>query len=1121
MASVMTRLLMLLGVLGVVSALTAADPPIENLSVKPRQLDELPIPPGTIIVLRDPKDAVGTVQGVLLSPDEYRKLQETIDRLRKELTPSRPRIPSVCRLVGKVVSRGSQEVVTLRVNLEFSSSEGRSNWFLGFRRALIVKATLDGQETPELVDSAEGLTVVIDKPGRHTLTLELELPLQSRGPQAGERGLVVSLPGSPITLIERFELSPGVSALRLRPLAPAGSSSPAPATTIDARDLLREPGQPPSAALGPVEGVELTWDTPTASGPTEPLLAADGEIVVQVTDSHVETSALLQCRSLRGRRLEWRLLTPAAADVSVSGVAEPAPTITPTSADRSQWLIQSRQGEIESLKVEVRVRVTERPGKPLPIGPVQLVGALRQQGTIRLVGPNHLRIRTSRWRSDLSPMEISKDSSSAARGLVEFVQAGFNYGVTATAAPQEPWLYVDREPIQGETRVQVAHQLNLTDAGWRLTMDVRAVPIRTELNVLEIDVPPVLHPTIEVSPREIVEKLERVDSASNRWRIRLAHPRQVETTIRLEGLYPRPSSPTPLLRESASLILPRLHQVRERESRVTVTVPEGIDVSGTIREWDRDRATGSGVSLEVQPGQPSTLAAVVSRAAGVVDLTWAPHGAATSIPSTADVVFESHQARVWQRFQLGNASAKRMTLRRYGSAAIEPRLVSPGVLSPRGNAEWIVDGSPGANSESNVVLTWVQPIADVTGQVELSLLAPVTVGSVETRVRIWTNDGFGFQPVPSSSAWEVLPLEPVNDRPIWPCLHLMRSPSPGPLVVDLIEAAPLMPRALIERTLIQCFEADHQRMHCRAWYAIRNLAARFLDIELPEEWVLGSPVSIFLNGQQLDTAAVALLETSGRMLWRIPVPAVERLEMQLLYTVESRPTDWAFLGRRSRRLNPPRFHGPVFTEVVCWDVEIPGNAFALPLCSDGVLEQAWSLRRLMPTLKAARSPMELENWVRGLPGNESEPASTTEDSERHIVIRQTSDSSIELVLIPRRLWYLICSLTVLAAAVLLGRSRRLGGLFWLVIAAFVLVALGISMEWPDGTLLFLVGSPPGILAILLVALLQWWQRRQYQRRMIFLPAFERARASSTPSRPSSRLRPREIVSPSLGNTPSV
>src|SRR5438132_10704992 len=114
MAVVMSRylaagwLLFALGVAGF-----AADPP-EVLKVPPHPLDGLKLPPGAIVVVSgNPRDALDKVDAVVLTPQEYKRLLDTIDQLRKQANPDKPDVPSVCRLSARVEIAGEQERVRI------------------------------------------------------------------------------------------------------------------------------------------------------------------------------------------------------------------------------------------------------------------------------------------------------------------------------------------------------------------------------------------------------------------------------------------------------------------------------------------------------------------------------------------------------------------------------------------------------------------------------------------------------------------------------------------------------------------------------------------------------------------------------------------------------------------------------------------------------------------------------------------------------------------------------------------------------------------------------------------------------------------------------------------------
>src|SRR5207245_8446863 len=106
--------------------------------------------------------------------------------------------------------------------------------------------------------------------------------------------------------------------------------------TLAVKDLQKPKGDWPALALGAVEGVELFWDNPSPQKPAEPLLSARGDIRVQVSDTSVQTTATLQLQSERRRVAEWKLQTPAGADVTLAGAsADAGLSVAAASEDKS------------------------------------------------------------------------------------------------------------------------------------------------------------------------------------------------------------------------------------------------------------------------------------------------------------------------------------------------------------------------------------------------------------------------------------------------------------------------------------------------------------------------------------------------------------------------------------------------------------------------------------------------------------------------------------------------------------------------------------------------------------------------------------------------------------------
>src|SRR5947209_4830557 len=128
-----------------------ADEPA-NPAPKSRSLDPAKLPPNAVIIVSDnPRDALQNVDAVVLTPDEYKKLLDAAEQARRLATPDKPEPPSVCRLSGRVESRGTQEVAALRAEFRFRTAAPRSQVLLGLQKGKPVAATIDDGKLAVLV----------------------------------------------------------------------------------------------------------------------------------------------------------------------------------------------------------------------------------------------------------------------------------------------------------------------------------------------------------------------------------------------------------------------------------------------------------------------------------------------------------------------------------------------------------------------------------------------------------------------------------------------------------------------------------------------------------------------------------------------------------------------------------------------------------------------------------------------------------------------------------------------------------------------------------------------------------------------------------------------------------
>ncbi|MDN8814852.1 hypothetical protein Q0L95_14330, partial [Staphylococcus aureus] len=74
----------------------------------------------------------------------------------------------------------------------------------------------------------------------------------------------------------------------------------------------------------------------------------------------------------------------------------------------------------------------------------------------------------------------------------------------------------------------------------------------------------------------------------------------------------------------AELLLPRLSGTRDRDGSVTAAAPDGWELVGSAREWERDRVGDweSGLTAPADAPGPNSLALRSRRTLARVDLAW-------------------------------------------------------------------------------------------------------------------------------------------------------------------------------------------------------------------------------------------------------------------------------------------------------------------------------------------------------------------------------------------------------------------------------------------------------------------------------------------------------------------
>jgi hypothetical protein len=315
------------------------------------------------------------------TPDEYWELLDEIDQLRKQikelratLERSRTTLPSKCSLKGKVEGN----LVILQAQFEFFTEQPRSLINLGCTQALATGVSLDGTVPPVLGGGSgepggrsSGFSVVVEKPGKHDLTLDLALALTT---SAGLHRIVLDLPRSAITRVD-LDLPAGAREVRL-----GGKPLIDPLQKFEKNHL--------SGTLGPVSALDLTWkpNRPVPGGGAS-VRSVEGLVQVRLDMREVITEARFTLGVTGTPVKEWTLVVPLKAELRVvSGGGDSDPVARTDRFDQRDVSVRTlhlKELSADPLTVHVQVRTPRpRPGSRIPIGPFEVLRATTQSGNL-------------------------------------------------------------------------------------------------------------------------------------------------------------------------------------------------------------------------------------------------------------------------------------------------------------------------------------------------------------------------------------------------------------------------------------------------------------------------------------------------------------------------------------------------------------------------------------------------------------------------------------------------------------------------------------------------------------------------------------------------------------------
>ncbi len=1080
------------------------------------------LPDGTIVFwTKNPDEANPIVEGVVLSPQDYKALVEQAEQARK----AKSQTPSSVAIRAKIELRGERLIAALNLTYSFRVAQPRTILVLGCQRGVLVAAKTGAGKLPIFYPPGdEGLTLFVESAGEQTVTLDVEVPVVVRGLK-GELGFDLGLPRAAITTFKLDGFPAGIKSVSL-----GTRVAESPAVPLKLPELKRfasavEPLLAKAVPLGATDTIDVAWDPPTPTTPNAAALpVVESDVVVRVENAQIESVAKLR---LRGNLKEWPLQFPVGTDVVVERVnppgvtapeTAPATVVRPTDPNKPVWLIRTPGGTVAEWLVTATVRVTRpKPGDPKFRGPylvgpfAPLVGA-KQSGRIGVFAGPTVRL-SFKYPSEIRRQDLP--AMAADDHIASFVHDAL--AVPPPNAKAAPWLEIDARVAPTAIRAKASHQLKLTPGGWKLESTVRIVPPpRGEVEQIVVEMP-AEWPTLEAAPEEIVEGIQIVKEGSPRLlSIRFVAPQKSAFALRLLSTRALPPKPASDDRESKlSLALPRFPQADERESSVLVSVPEGFEVRGGVALWEGGLPSAAIDPLNAsaappnRPGAVGSVAGTFERGIARVDVGWQPYRPPLACENRVDVTLQSRQVLVQQVLKFKPSQDDRRPIRLRGSEGVLG-LQSVPALETVGPGLWeFRPAEPGKEFSLTVAfaLRMVGPAVDPA----VYLLWPESATRTDSVLRVW-GGATGRRVNGFAGDWRDLPPEPVPGRDALPVLTLAASTAAAPLTLDLGPVGDTgLPTVWIERAYLRATVSEssvvlHEKLLLKRWLGSS------LEIELPR----CESVEVSVEGKRIE-ALPAAADDSETVLLTVPLPESKPgrtvdIEVRYRHAAARSP-------RRERLLKPPAIRGALYRTPLRWSVATDPDTVALFPSGQWESDFRWVWRGTGFTPTASASTRELDAWLRD--GTESDaddlsPALTTGGETTGGT--QSAPDAIPILLVPRAAWIAACSTLLFLVGLIVARLRRSRLAPVLAVLGIGLVVAGATSPQTLAQALSAMQAGAVLLTLTLFARAGW--RTYMARRLERLPGFTRDRqvtavpAAFQPSNAESGKSPSPPTSPS-------
>ena len=857
--------------------------------------------------------------------------------------------------------------------------------------------------------------------------------------------------------------------------------------------------------LGAADRLEVTWKSAQASSATA-VLASEGVIQVHIDSRQVATSASLTLRVLGGQVRQWRVLVPKGAEVKVVD-AEARVSRIETSEQKQVSLrtIHLKEASADSLTIAITsTQPAPKPGagKPTPIGPFTVLGAVRQSGSV-LVSNS-----VADWHLDFTPHGDLTRRGASEEELRQnsSLSAAFRYGPGGGGGNGRgaiSWLDLEAETVRGKIKTSSAHLLLLATDGpgprWKVQTTITVTPRWADVDHFSVQLPSDCNFDGDEGRFPLPDRVKEVryNPATHVVAFKLARggaePSLQPFPVKIEGTYT--SAIKTSVADSVRLALPRPLGTIEQDGSLTVTAPANLELLPVLDP-------PGGLKL-LRQSMHEQVWSYPRLAPERVEASWRPYRPPVSVASLADVTLSGGEGRVHQelRYELpGNALPQPGLQLRVPASAGNLRVQGAELVretSGAGGPDPIYRLVPADPRRPGVILDFTFPLA-AGPAVSVPLAAPHMTSRGTGRVRIWSE---GNLPTTSSAGWAEQNIEDVPGRNRLPVLVLHAARPDQPLTLRTVPGGAAF-TVLIERALVRVDIGDAGLQTYRVSYRLSRLTSRRLDFELPAP-VPTINLEVRLDGKRVDPELIDSDQPElKRRLVRLRLspdlvrkPAVLELSYQLA-------PDRTGSTAVTTTLQAPRALGDPGSVPMRWTVTAPRSwVVVAPEAGPGTA-RVWGRRGWLLAPRSNLTGIDLERWL-----IDAEPSAAVTEAAASLnptlVLWRDGDPALHITHAPQQVWLVGCSLGLVLLGLVLSRlpfTRATGGpplWAWLLLAGLLAALVLGALLWPTLAGQIVYGCQPGAAVLLLIALIQWFLHERYRRQIIFLPSFSRAHTGSS------------------------